>query len=149
MARRLIKQFLPAVTRLDRRSAARGVAIGLAWAWMPVLAPSAYASACAWKLRGSVPLAFACCWVRNPLTALPMIYAAYRVGMAITFSRMPEDASFASMGWSAFWHALLGGLVLAAASAPVGFAGVHALWRANVSWRWRRRAVRRMMLMDT
>ncbi len=183
MARKLFKRLMPARSRLNgkrsgrlqrllsdpnvwhlnRNRVARGLATGLFWAWMPIPLPSLWASFCAWKIRGNVPLAFACCWIRNPLTLLPAIWISYRVGRFIIATKSPDVLdelipalrsmqglgafqamrSVAYFVWNnlgAIYPFLIGSLLLGVTSAVLAYFGTHALWRWSVVRRWRKRA---------
>jgi uncharacterized protein len=124
---------------LERQSVARGVAMGL---FMGVLMPVAqilFAVAGAAAVRGHVPISAACTLVTNPLTVPPIYYAAYQLGDAL----LPESLKL--NGWTIdaqHWLAdalnwavthgtplMTGLLVMASASALLGFAGVQVLWK--------------------
>jgi hypothetical protein len=152
----------PNLWHLNRHSVARGVACGLWWAWIPIPLQSPGACFFAWKLKGNVPLAYACCWLSNPLTMLPAIYICYQLGLLVTFQ---ESVGFyteikhtftaiADKGFVAgikhswwfithhidqLWPFLVGCVVFSTLNAVVGFFGVHALWRWSVVRRWKKR----------
>jgi len=182
MSRRLFKKFLPKRAALDgeksgflrrvlgnqnawhlnRHSVARGMAVGLWWAWIPIPMQSPFACFVTWKLRGNVPLAFACCWISNPITMLPAIYICYHIGLFVTFQ---EPTGFLQQikevithtgqegfvaGFKQFWLFVwnnigvvwpffVGCFVFSTLNAIVAYFGVHALWRWNLVRRWTRR----------
>lgn len=66
---------------VDVRSVSGAVALGLFVAFTPTIPFQMILCAIgATLLRVNLPIALACCWVTNPLTALPIYVCAYRVG---------------------------------------------------------------------
>lgn len=66
---------------IPRRDAvANGVAIGAFFSMIPIpfqMAPSALV---AMRARANIPFAMAACWISNPLTLGPLLWAQYRFG---------------------------------------------------------------------
>lgn len=58
----------------------RGMAIGMFWACAPMPMQMAPALLFCWLLRANIVLAFACVWLSNPFTYLPVFYLEYRIG---------------------------------------------------------------------
>jgi len=123
---------------LERQSVARGVAMGLFMGLLMPVAQILFAVAGAAVVRGHVPISAACTLVTNPLTVPPIYYAAYQIGEqvlpeAMDLTWLMTDATNwlgQGLNW-AVTHGtplMTGLLMLATASAIVGFAGVHLLW---------------------
>ena len=124
---------------LERHSVARGVAMGLFMGLLMPVAQILFAVAGAAFIRGHVPISAACTLVTNPLTVPPIYYAAYQLGAQV----LPEGLTLDwlqiyahnwladSLNW-AVTHGtplMTGLLLMASASAVLGFATVHLLWR--------------------
>lgn len=152
-----------ALWHLNRHSVAKGLAAGLWWAWIPIPAQTVGACGTAWKVRGNLPLAFAMCWVSNPLTMFPAIYICYKIGLLVTgqpglpnfvetlksIFAQAEAAGWwhgvkklAHFGWEnlgVLWPFWVGCVVFSSLNALAAYFGVHALWRWNLVRRWRKR----------
>lgn len=135
-----LRQWLdaPNLWAIRRRSVAPGVALGLFWAWMPLPGHSVLSAISAIGLRVHLPLAALMTFVTNPVTILPMYYAAYRLG--IWLLDQPERAfNFElSLGWlmseltTLGPPLLIGCVLLGALSALIGFVTVDMLWRTRI-----------------
>ncbi len=152
----------PNVWHLNRHSVARGLAVGMFWAWMPMPMQSPFACFFTWKLRGNVPLAFACCWISNPITIVPAIWLCYQIGLIVTWSeptgflgqikltmQQIDEQGFLTGMKSLFgfmwgnlgvvYPFLIGSLVFSTLTALVAYFGTHALWRWSLIRRWKKR----------
>lgn len=144
--------------RLQRSSAARGIAIGLFCCWMPVPFQMPMAAAGAILFRGYLPISMATVWLTNPVTMAPAMVIAYQIGQIILGGTTDTeaissaiDALFAmeftseslSYVWSSIegilWPLLFGCFLLGSASAGVGYFLVMETWRLSVMRRWRNR----------
>lgn len=133
---------------LDRRSAARGTAIGLFFGLLLPFAQFLFAILGAVLLRGHLAVAAAATLVTNPLTFPPIYWLAHRIGRwllgqppadeaALREQRQAERIADAESWIEALWAWLLGagwpiltGLaVLATVSAAAGYLLVWLLWR--------------------
>jgi hypothetical protein len=145
---------------LNRRSVAGGVAVGLFCGLVPGPLQMLSAALLAVVLRVNLPVAAATTWYTNPLTIVPLYYAAYKLGLFVTggapdgAAAPPLDLSWSNMGeWIpmlAQWMSamgkpfVLGLLLLAAILSVVGYFLVLGAWRLAVSSAWRKRlALRR------
>jgi len=146
---------------LNRRSVAGGVAVGLFCGLIPGPLQMLSAALLAIILRVNLPVAAASTWYTNPLTIVPLYYAAYKLGLFVTGGPPdggagipPLDLSWSNLGeWIPMlteWLRamgrpfLLGLLLLAAILAVVGYFLVLGAWRLAVSSAWRKRlALRR------
>lgn len=140
----------PTLWGFNRRSVARGMAIGVFFAFIVPLAQAPAAGATAMLLRSNLPVALASTLVSNPLTYAPIYYAAYRVGDALVPASLagesPSSASTppaASDGSVHVGKSLAVGLTLfAVLGAVIAYFATHWLWRWQVSRRWRQRRAR-------
>jgi len=137
----------PALWCPNRRSVAGGVAIGLFVGWMPIPLQMVLAAILASVLRVHVPVSVVMVWFTNPLTAGPLLYAAWRTGSnllgepARTAVAMPggDLATLAGQLYDAWPAVLVGCLFWGAVSAVAGFFATRVLWRVAAVRRWRAR----------
>ena len=134
----------PALWRLDRHGAARAVAIGVFISWLPLPMHMAIAAALALLLRLHLPLSVIAVWLSNPVTTLPMLYFAYRLGLLL-LGLDPGAAEFEfSAGWlwmefARVWQPLLLGSVVAGAlSAVLAYFALDGLWHWTLVRKYRR-----------
>jgi len=158
---RLLKRFAhllhqPSLWHLNRHSVARGVGVGMFWAWIPLPIQSPFAIACAMKIRGNVPLAYVCTWISNPLTLVPSVYICYQIGAFFTgqptvgsvvhdITSQPgwrEMLAYMRDHWTVVWPFFPGCVIFSTMWGLGSFFGVHALWRWNLVRRMNRRVER-------
>ena len=147
----------PALWRLDRHGAARAVAMGLFIAWLPIPMQMALAAMLALVVRVHLPLAVLSVWLSNPVTTVPMLYFAYRLGLTL-LGLEPTGFDFQfSIGWlgaefARVWQPLLLGSVVAGVlTGALGFFVLDALWYWTLVRKYRRiqaAAVRRASRVD-
>lgn len=144
--------------RLQRSTAARGIAIGLFCCWMPVPFQMPMAAAGAILFRGYMPISMATVWLTNPVTMAPAMVIAYQIGQIVLGGTTDTesisnaiDALFAleftseslSFVWTSIkgilWPLLFGCVLLGSASAGIGYFLVMETWRLSVMRRWRQR----------
>jgi uncharacterized protein (DUF2062 family) len=125
-------------------SVARGVAIGVFWAFVLPFAQILFAAAhCVWW-RANIPVAAAITFITNPLTVGGWLYLAYRVGLWF----VPADAAAPVVeGWRGQWQALgwptvVGMGLFAVVGALGGYLLVRTGSRLWLHWRLARRARR-------
>ncbi|MDR1661560.1 MAG: DUF2062 domain-containing protein [Azoarcus sp.] len=155
LAENLLHPFL---WYLNRRSAARGVAVGLFCGLIPGPFQMLGAALFSIVLRANLPLALITTLYTNPFTIVPLYFAAFMLGdwmlgasNATAFTRPPEFDGLGLSGWCTAlleWMSGLGkplaiGLALLATGlALAGYFIVHGLWRLERGWHWRKRAQR-------
>jgi uncharacterized protein len=143
----------PGVWNMNRRSAALGVAVGLAAGLMPgptqVLAAALVSVLC----RANLPTAVLTTFYTNPITIVPLYMLAYQIGAMVTrnggelaplpaFDIRDLSAYFLDMGQWVFsmGNTLVIGLgIQAVLFACVGYLAVNGLWRWSVARKWRAR----------
>lgn len=149
----------PNLWHLNRHSAARGLAIGMACGLIPgPLQMFGSALTCLFW-HANLPLALLATLYTNPLTIVPLYMLAYALGAFLLgestpFTHPPELGDAGWLSWLqalADWAVSLGkplalGLpVLALALAVAAYFACHFLWRWHVLRQWRRRRGHRTM----
>ena len=135
----------PGLWSLQRRAVTGAFGAGLAICFvpLPVHLPVAALVAIVWRLN--VPTIFATVFVVNPLTALPIYYAAYRVGAAALGLPLGRFAFHPSWDWlqhglgPAWKPFLFGCLICSVVAGVTGHYSLEFLWRARVRSRYRNR----------
>jgi len=132
------KLHRPNLWHLNRRSVSLAFAIGL-WAMYtpPLPWQMAIAGVLAIYFNANLPISVALVWITNPVTWLPMYYAAYKVGSLALgqgsfqfdeFSQLFSIQKAMELGAPL----LLGCFILMNLGAALGYFGVQALWRRSV-----------------
>jgi uncharacterized protein (DUF2062 family) len=167
MPRRLLKKIIPAPQALRERWLVRifgerladpmlwtlhrravtyafGAGIAICFVPLPVHLLLTIGVALIWRLN--IPVIYATTWLfTNPFTAVPVYYAAYRVG-ALVLRHPPQHFRFVA-DWHWFTHGLMpvwrpflvGCFVCAVAGGILGWAALEILWRYQVVSRYRTR----------
>ncbi len=154
-----VVRYVPALSdpdlwHLNRRSTARGVAVGLLCGLIPGPIQVAGAIGLSLLWRANFPLAAITTLYTNPLTIVPLYVVAYEYGRLFVpdaphvVAAMPPP--FSGIGSYvpelAAWMTELGkplalGIVLLAFTlATIGFVAVRLVWRCHVVAMWRKRA---------
>lgn len=148
----------PRLLRLNRHSAASGVAVGLFFGLVPGPFQMLSAALACLLLRANLPVALLATLYTNPLTFVPLYFVAYLIGSFVTGGDVgdfipPPDYSAGHLrewlGELADWFIELGkpllrGLVLLGGSlAAIGYFSVRAIWRLQLVREWERRRARR------
>jgi uncharacterized protein len=125
---------------------ARGVAIGIFWAFaIPFAQIVAAAAHCVWW-RGNIPVAAGITFVTNPFTVGFWLYLAYQVGSIFIVApppvKMADGAGVLQWLASIGWPAVLGMGIFAVGGALSGYLLVKLGWRANL-WRKQRKRIKR------
>jgi uncharacterized protein len=144
----------PDLWYLNRRSTARGVAIGLLCGLIPGPLQVLGSIALCLVWRGNFPLAAITTFYTNPFTIVPLYLLAYEYGR-LFFPHSPSAVAAAPPNFHGLsqyasamgeWIVGLGkplgvGLVLLAFTlAAIGFVTVRVAWRVHVVASWRKRA---------
>jgi uncharacterized protein len=133
----------PRLWHLQHEAVARGLAIGLFWAFVMPLGQIPVAVAhCIWW-RANIPVAVAATLVTNPLTLGFWLWAAYGTGTLFLDAPplvMPGQGTvlidwFQSMGRPV----MLGMLLFAVCGSTSAYIAAKLLWRWRVGWLWRQR----------
>jgi len=154
-----VQRYFPALAdpdlwHLNRRSAARAVAVGLFCGLIPGPLQVAGAIVGCLVVRANFPVAVVTTFYTNPFTIVPLYVVAYEYGR-LFFPDAPDAAHWAPLADAGLmewfpallaWMKALGkplavGLVLLAVTlAAVGWAGVRLAWRCVAVHAWQRRA---------
>jgi uncharacterized protein (DUF2062 family) len=166
MPRRLLKKIIPApqflrerwflrpfgerlhdrrLWTLNRRGVTPAFGAGLAICFVPLPVHLLLACITAVVCRLNIAVICATTFLLNPFSAVPVYYAAYRVGAALMHAPRQHFKFVPTLGW--FRHGLLpvwqpfvlGCLVCAVVTGVLGWGLLEILWRAQVNSRYRRR----------
>lgn len=140
---------------LNRRQAAVSVAVGMFCGLMPGPTQMLTALAAAYLLRTNLPVAVFTTLYTNPLTYMPLYYAAYKIGAVLLGVEAAERLDFPEWGaadfGSSLWAWLLGAgkpllvgvPVLGSVLAVVGYVAVWFGWRWYSGLKWQKRKQQR------
>ncbi len=144
----------PLLWHVNRRSVARGVALGVFFGLMIPIAQIPAAAVASLMLRGNLWIAAVSTLVSNPLTYGPLYYFAYRLGAGVIGTRTPADLTaddverpmrmIDSLAQAWTWITgigqplLLGMLIMAVTGAFIAYWGTQLVWRMRVTAKWRR-----------
>ena len=130
--------------RIQHEAVARGVAVGLFWAFaIPAAQVLVAAAHCVWW-RANIPVAALMTMVTNPLTIGFWLWLAYVLGSALLGEPVQASVTYSALPtqWLAdyAWPALVGMAIFAIGSSVSGYLAVKLIWRLNVNLkRWRRK----------
>ncbi len=138
----------PQLWRLQHEAVARGVAIGIFWAFAIPFAQFAVATAHSIWWRANIPVAAGMTLATNPFTIGFWLWLAYQLGSLVldTPAPAPLPNGAGLMAWLASFGgpALLGMGIFAVSGATIGYLGVKLVWRLRVAFkRWRRQKISR------
>ena len=71
------------LVRWEKQLVARGTAVGLFWAFIPMPFQMVPATLCCLMLRANLPIALVCVWITNPITLPPIILLEFAIGRMI------------------------------------------------------------------
>lgn len=133
----------------NRESAARGAAIGMFWAFMPIPFQMFPAFLFCWMMAANLPIALLCVWITNPLTLIPILLLEYRLGQAVLSTDAAHVATEASvMGWHMVTRAkelYVGAIAVSSAAMFTGYLFIHSAFKlseTNLARRRRKTAAR-------
>ena len=142
----------PGIWHFNRRSVARGVALGLFAAFLLPIGQIFLAALMATSARSNVLVAAGATLITNPLTFPPIYYAAWRTGQFMVGSGGTAVPAHPGAGavpglmdgmLDASLPLVVGLVTFAVVSAALGYAGVHLAWRIALGLQWRRRRLGR------
>ncbi len=126
------------IWRINRRSIAGGLSLGLFIAFTPTIPFQMLLSALgAIWFRVNFPIAIAACWVTNPFTAVWIYLMEYRLGKAV-MEKLPDIffvvSEFENIGafrriFSHATYVWIGGTIFGLLAALLAYAGIQILWR--------------------
>ncbi len=134
--------FSSNMMRWDRSIAARGVAIGMFWTWIPMPLQMFPAAVFCWLFSGNLPLALACVWLSNPLTYLPIFALEYSIGRQVLDIPPQKGIDFGELAgspdiWGEIFSRLqdvgvpllAGALVMSLATSVASYLLVSVFWK--------------------
>jgi uncharacterized protein (DUF2062 family) len=133
----------PQLWRMQHEAVARGVAIGIFWAFAVPVAQFALATLnCVWW-RASIPVAAGMTLVTNPFTIGFWLWLAYQLGSLVLDAPPPVPLAdgVGLLAWLGSFGApaMLGMGIFALCGALAGYLVVKLAWRVRVGFkRWRR-----------
>ena len=132
----------PKLWRLQHEAVARGVAVGLFWAFVIPFAQIVAATAhCVWW-RANIPVAAGMTMVTNPLTIGFWLWLAYQLGVLILGEPAAALAPPATgvLAWVAEfgWPTVLGMGLFAVGGGAAGYLVVKVVWRVRLQMKRRR-----------
>ncbi len=135
----------PELWTFNRTTCAKGIAIGLFCAFLPMPFQMVPAIFMAIALRGNLPLTIIAVWVSNPLTWVPLYTPCYLLGaklMGLEFIPF-KDISIVDVGlhYVALW---LGCLIVGTALALSSHFLIGYIWAKQVKQRWGKRRAERV-----
>jgi uncharacterized protein len=127
----------------QHEAVARGVAVGMFWAFaLPFAQIVAAAAHCVWW-RANIPVAAAITFITNPFTVGFWLYLAYKLGNFFIDAPAPLALGQATglEQWlrTIGWPALLGMALFATGGSVLGYALVKISWRVRVAFKRRQR----------
>jgi len=133
---------------LNRRSVARGVAIGMFFAFLTPVAQTIFAAAASVPLRANVAVAALATFITNPITTPPILFFAHTIGMrTLHFFGWADEHQEVLSSLSSLWAeaplvlgaTAIGLFALAVVAAVVSYVAVDVIWRWQLARRWRNR----------
>lgn len=136
----------PQLWRLQHEAVARGVAVGIFWAFAIPFAQTVVATVHCTGWRANIPAAAAMTMVTNPITIGFWLWLAYQVGGLVLGGHMPANAP-QGMGFSAWfaefgWPTMLGMGIFAVGGAATAYLSVKLVWRLRIVFKRRQRLAR-------
>ena len=135
----------PGLWHMRPEAMARGVAIGMFWAFAVPFAQIIFAAAhCVWW-RANIPVAAAITFITNPFTIGGWLWLAYQVGSLFV---EPSAAAIQTSGWlttlqSLGWPTVVGMALFAVGGSLASYLLVRSSTRLWFHWRVLRRSRRR------
>lgn len=124
----------PELWKWNKKSIAKGLAIGLFCAFLPVPIHILLAGILAVTFSANILLSLLVVWVNNPITIVPIFYFTYKLGASIIGVEMDPEFEF-SFGYlmDNFWSATLalwvGGLITSIAASTLGYFSVISIYK--------------------
>ena len=127
----------------NRRSATRGAAVGLFWAFTPIPFQMFPATLFCVLVGGNLPLTLIFVWLTNPITLPPILYLEFRIGQYVSslFTMVDHPIVEHSNIFSAFagslQYVLTGSLIVSCTMMILGYFLMHLAF--NISEKQRER----------
>jgi uncharacterized protein (DUF2062 family) len=143
--------LVPSLWRFNRRSVPRGVALGILTGILFPFAHMALAAVLALPLRANVPTAVGTTLINNPVTFVPLLAGAYRIGHWVlrldhAVPGHPIVTNVKANASLLHWLVVQGGpatmvglVVIAVTLSTLAYFATSLLWRLRVARKWRGR----------
>ncbi len=128
----------PWLWHFNRHSVAGAFAVGMFCMWIPFPPQTLMAASIAVLIRVNLPISVALVYVTNPITIPPLFYLAYQFGGWLLGENLQNidfslTAEWFQTTFMLIWPSmLLGCMIFAAASAVIGYYGIHLFWRLHI-----------------
>lgn len=137
----------PCLWHFGRRTVSRSLGYGMAVAFVPLPIHMVLLLPIALLRRLNLPVMVATVWVNNPLTLVPMFYAAYRVGLFVLGIAPANGNGTFSFDWhhlastlEGIWLPLCVGCAICGTTIGIATRWLSdRIWRAAIRRRWRER----------
>jgi hypothetical protein len=134
----------PQLWRMQHEAVARGVAVGLFWAFATPAAQVLIAAVHCVRWRANLPVAALMTMVTNPLTIGFWLWLAHLLGSLVLNESVQAGMNYSPLPtqWLAeyVWPAVVGMCLFAVGFSVAGYVAVKLIWRLNTkAKRWRRR----------
>jgi uncharacterized protein (DUF2062 family) len=128
----------------NRQSTAKGVAIGIFCAFLPMPFEMVPAIFLAVLMRANLPFAVAGIWISNPFTWIPLYTPCYLLGARILQIEPVaiDQITIFQLGWHyvALW---MGCLIVGLTVSVSAHFTISFIWRSQVRERWKQRSLKR------
>lgn len=129
---------------INRNSVARGIAIGVFCAFLPMPFEMLPAIFLAIVYRGNLPFSVAGVWISNPLTWIPLYTPCYLLGSRIIgIEPIPLDQITILQVGSHYVALWLGCLIIGSLLGIITHFVISYMWASQVRKRWRKRRLNR------
>ena len=135
----------PQLWALHRRAVTAAFGAGLAISFVPLPVHFVLAVCVAIIWRINLPVTYGTTFIVNPFTAVPIYYAAYRVGAALLHTprqhfKFHPTWQWLSHGLAPVWEPFVTGCIACAVVCGLlGWLGLEMVWRWQVTHRYRAR----------
>ena len=124
----------PELWKWNKRSIAKGFAVGLFCAFLPVSVHMLLAGILAVAFSSNILLSLLVVWVNNPITIVPIFYFTYKLGTSIIGVEIDPEFEF-SFGYlrDNFWSATLAlwvwGFITSIVVSTLGYFSIISIYR--------------------
>ena len=124
----------PELWKWNKKSIAKGLAIGLFCAFLPVPIHILLAGMLAVTFSANILLSLLVIWVNNPITIVPIFYFTYKLGASIIGVEMDPEFEFSFVYlmdnfWSATLALWVGGLITSTVASTLGYFSVISIYK--------------------
>jgi len=136
---------IPSLWHLNRRSASKACFIGLFFAFVPLFPRTVLAPIFAVFFRANVPLTLASALTNNPLTAAPIYFAGYKLGVIFFDAQIQPLPNYIDPSWlfqqmtAVYVPMLLGGSILGLGFGITASVVIRISWRIHLIKKWKQR----------